>query len=195
MLMARGGLGRPSREKGSFFSSHLPLHTHRRSPRRVSAPSPLHSELGESRTPPPFPDLLPAPRTHCRAVRRKRPGSLGRAGPRSPRFPLGALRARPGYLRPPSELWPADSRPRRVRSPPPCLPLACSPFRARRGEGRGRGGMPPSPHLREGGGRTVAGARRRQPRLPLAPALRICRGSRRSCCRRLGCLGGRLRVT
>lgn len=53
------------------------------------------------------------------------------------------------------------------------------------------GSQPPPP----GGGRSESATRRRQPLLPFAPTLGICPCSRRSCCCRPGCLGGRLRVT
>lgn len=78
------------------------------------------------------------------------------------------------------------------RSPLPFSPLASSSFCARWGEGGdGDASQPPPP----GGGESAVGARRGWRLLPFGPALRICPCSRRSCRRRLGCLGGRLRVT
>lgn len=62
-----------------------------------------------------------------------------------------------------------------------------------RGAVTGDAFQPPPP----GAGRAIGvGARRKQPLLPFALALRFCPCGRRSCCcRRPGCLGGRLRVT
>lgn len=95
---------------------------------------------------------------------------------------------------------PANSGPltHAPREPGALFPSHLSPVHlsVHSGEGAGAGdaSQPPPP----GGlaGRAAeSGARRRQPLLFFAPALQIGRCSRRSSCRRLGCLGGRLRVT
>ena len=95
-----------------------------------------------------------------------------------------------------SELWPTDFPPKRARNPLPFSPLVSSSFLCG-GEKGGDGGggdvsQPPPPR---GRGASGVGALRRQPPLPFTPALRVCPCSHSSCCCRLGCLGGRLRIT
>lgn len=132
---------------------------------------------------PPRSALLTAPKHQSRGCAVKAPGELGlrcRLGS----YPSCSARA---------ELGPTDSPPRRARSPLPFSPLVSSTFCAPWGGERRRGECFPAPTSRRG--ESGVGARRRKPLRPFAPALRICPCSRRSCCRRLGCLGGRLRVT
>lgn len=157
-------------------------------PDQSSAHFPLPSELGElvarPRPTPLSPALLAAPAPQQGLWTEKRPGSCrscsahGGLGPRA-----GGRPASSGPLVPdPGETEPSF----------PFSPLASSSFCARwGGGGDGDASQPPPP----GGGESAVGARRGWRLLPFGPALRICPCSRRSCRRRLGCLGGRLRVT
>lgn len=169
-------------EKGSFFSCPCLLHPH-----RFLQASPLGTLLftGAWRAGGP---AQPSPR----ALRPSPPQAprQGRSCARSRGAWLGSCPS--GSARP--ELPPPGSPPGRARSPLPFSPLVSSFFCARRGEGRARGGRGASQPPPPGGGASEP-ARRRQPGLPFAPALAICPRSHRSCGRRPGCLGGRLRVT
>lgn len=149
---------------------------------------PPHSEPGElvaqARLTPPCSAFLTAPRHHSRGCAAKAAGNSGCGAGRIPTLP--APRA------PSSGPLVPDPRECGALFPSHLLPVHLS---VRDGEGRRRRDASQPPPLGAGGRASGVGARRRQPLLPFAPALRICPCSRRSCCRRLGCLGGRLRVT
>lgn len=149
-------------ETGSFFSRPRALHAHLVPPSQPSAPFLRRPELAK-----PAASLalrhrpLSASQPHGLTQGQCGGGAPGAGGVWSPdSHPSGPARsgALP-HLRPPSELQPTDSRPRRAGSPLPFSPLASSSSR-RCWEGGGGRGCLPAPTSRRGRARGLGRAQK-----------------------------------